>query len=65
MVFHPAVFLPPEARRNAPADSRRYFFLLQMDPPVPSSDQALAPRKSPEKSDKFKNSSGYGNRING
>lgn len=48
VVFHPAGFLPPGARRIAPADSHRYFFLLQTDPPVLLSDQASAPRKSPK-----------------
>ncbi len=48
VVHCPIGFLHPAAHRIAAADSHRCFFLLQMDPPVPSSDLTSAPKKSPE-----------------
>lgn len=39
--------LHPAAHRIAATNLRRCFFLLQMDPQVPSSDPTSAPKKSP------------------
>lgn len=48
VVCCPIGSLHPAAHRIAAANLHRCFFLLQMDPQVPSSDRTSAPKKSPE-----------------